>query len=130
MRKKMWKKFLPITMAVVIFATSMPVDALANTVSQNAVTQEEQTQNPMPVAEVVDANTDGTTGDLLDGTTIALNDVTLKATYKEEGSSTTTVVNITDGGEFELPYNADINMRLNFTLADGNAIEAGKSYVY
>ncbi len=130
MKKKMWKKFLPITMAVVIFATSMPVDALANTVSQNTVTQEEQTQNPMPVAEVVDANTDGTTGDLLDGTTIALNDVTLKATYKEEGSSTTTVVNITDGGKFELPYNADINMRLNFTLADGNAIEAGKSYVY
>ena len=130
MRKKMWKKFLPITMAVVIFATSMPVDALANTVSQNTVTQEEQTQNPMPATEVVDANTDGTTGDLLDGTTIVLNDVTLKATYKEEGSSTTTVVNITDGGEFELPYNADINMRLNFTLADGNAIEAGKSYVY
>lgn len=126
----MWKMFLPITMAVVIFATSMPVDALANTVSQNTVIQEEQTQNPMPVAEVVDANTDGTTGDLLDGTTIALNDVTLKATYKEQGDSTTTVVNITDGGEFELPYNADINMRLNFTLADGNAIEAGKSYVY
>ncbi len=130
MRKKMWKKFLPITMAVVIFATSMPVDALANTVSQNTVTQEEQTQSPMPAVEVVDANTDGTTGDLLEGTTIALNDVTLKATYKEQGDSTTTVVNITDGGEFELPYNADINMRLNFTLADGNAIEAGKSYVY
>ena len=130
MRKKMWKKFLPITMAVVVFATSMPVDALANTVSQNTVTQEEQTQNPMPTAEVVDANGAGETGDLLDGTTVTLNDVTLKATYKEEGDSTTTVVNITDDGEFELPYNADINMRLNYMLADGNAIEAGKSYVY
>ena len=130
MKKKMWKKFLPITMAVVMLATSMPVDALANTVSQNDVNIQTEQQVNEPMDDSVLYTEESTTGDLLDGTTISLQDVMLQATYKEAGDATTTIVDIVDGGNFELPYNADIIMRLDFILANGNAIENGKQYIY
>lgn len=70
----------------------------------------------------------GTT-DIFDNTTITLDKLTLKASYQDD-SGKTQVTEITQNGNFELPYNADINMRLDFMLGLPSAIEPGRAYTY
>lgn len=139
MKRTIWKRILPITLAVAIFATSMPADVQAgqvntdNTVSQNEYEQDRTTVQSQAVAEpegndIVYAQGSGTT-DIFTDTTITLSDLTLKATYKDE-NNTSQVITMEENGNYELPYNADINMRLDFVLGTADSIDPDKTYTY
>lgn len=67
--------------------------------------------------------------DIFDNTTITLNKLTLKASYQDDSGKSHTV-ELTQNGNFELPYNADINMRLDFMLGIPSAVEPGRPYTY
>lgn len=67
--------------------------------------------------------------DIFDNTTITLPTIELKATYKNE-DGTTTVVELTQNDTFDIPYDAEINMNLNFVLGDGTAIRSDRTYTY
>lgn len=116
MKKAIWKRILTIMLAAAMLITSMPTSVWA-TVSQNA---DQETEAVYRV--------ESGTADIFNGTTITLSGLTLKAAYKDD--SGTHVVELTENGNFELPYNADINMRLDFVLGTADAVDAGTSYVY
>lgn len=85
-----------------------------------------------PVA--VDAATDieadkAGSADIFDNTTITLDKLTLKATYSD-GKGGSVVEELTENGTFNLPYNADINMRLDFKLGNGTAVNKDTAYIY
>lgn len=85
-----------------------------------------------PVA--VDAATDieadkAGSADIFDNTTITLDKLTLKATYSD-GKGGSVVEELTENGTFDLPYNADINMRLDFKLGNGTAVNKDTAYIY
>ncbi|MCM1494402.1 MAG: SpaA isopeptide-forming pilin-related protein [Bacteroides sp.] len=93
----------------------------------------EASGSELPVPEIVEAETilalaAGET-DIFDNTTITLPGIELKASYKNE-DGTTTVVELTQGDTFDIPYDADINMDLNFVLGDGTAISGDRTYTY
>lgn len=67
--------------------------------------------------------------DIFDNTTITLPGIELKATYKNE-DGTTTVKELTQNDSFDIPYDAEINMNLNFVLGDGTAISGDRTYTY
>ncbi|MDE7367147.1 MAG: hypothetical protein K2N24_07320, partial [Lachnospiraceae bacterium] len=67
--------------------------------------------------------------DIFDNTTITLPNIGLKASYKNE-DGTTTVVELTQNDSFNIPYDAEINMELNFVLGNGTAIDKNKTYTY
>lgn len=67
--------------------------------------------------------------DIFDNTTITLDKLTLKASYQDD-SGKTHILELTQNGSFELPYNADINMRLDFMLGRYEAVEVGRPYTY
>lgn len=67
--------------------------------------------------------------DIFDNTTITLNNLTLQASYKDD-SGQSQMVDLAQNGKYELPYNADINMKLEFVLGNYTAIDAGRPYVY
>lgn len=79
-------------------------------------------------SEDIEADKAGTTG-IFDNTTITLDKLTLKATYSD-GEGGSVVEELTEGGTFDLPYNADINMRLDFKLGSGTAIDKDTAYIY
>lgn len=79
-------------------------------------------------SEDIEADKAGTTG-IFDNTTITLDKLTLKATYSD-GEGGSVVEELTEGGTFDLPYNADINMRLDFKLGSGTAIDKDTTYIY
>ena len=124
------KRILTIVLAVAMFMTSMPVNVWAGqagTVSQNAAEEGILTAGYGAVVPAQLAA--GDASDIFDGTTITLSSLVLKATYKDE-NNITQVLELTENGDFELPYNADINMRLDFILGTASAIDAGVKYVY
>lgn len=131
MRKAIWKRILPVTLAVAMLMTSMPENVWAgqpDMVSQNAVREgvpfiENGGEEPLLQAEGSD-NTN-----IFDGTSITLSGITLKATYKDDDNKTQ-VLELTEDGDFELPYDADINMRLDFVLGTASAIDALTDYIY
>lgn len=139
MKKAIWKRILPITLAAAIFATSMPADVQAgqvnadNTISQNEYEEDHTTVQSQAVGEpegndTVYAQGSGAT-DIFTDTTITLSDLTLKATYKDE-NNTSQVITMEENGNYELPYNADINMRLDFVLGTADSIDPNKTYIY
>lgn len=68
--------------------------------------------------------------DLLgESTTIGLQSVNLGASYKTEDGKTVTV-ELNQNDTFELPYDSDITMRLDFMLQDGNSVDGSTVYTY
>lgn len=67
--------------------------------------------------------------DIFDNTTITLYKFTLKASYQDD-QGRTQIVDLAQNGKYELPYNAGINMRLDFQLGRPSAIESGRPYTY
>lgn len=93
----------------------------------------EEPVSDLTVPEVVEADEPlamaaGET-DIFDNTTITLPGIELKATYKNE-DGTTTVKELTQNDSFDIPYDAEINMNLNFVLGDGTAISGDRTYTY
>lgn len=135
MKRAILKRILPITLAAALFATSMPVNVQAgqvnagSTVSQNGDTEAQTAvQVQLENGGIVYAQGSGTT-DIFTDTTITLSDLILKATYKDE-NNTSKVITMEENGNYELPYNADINMRLDFVLGTADAIDPNKTYTY
>lgn len=91
-------------------------------------TEDTVVEEPEEVEESVSSVTAGRT-DIFDNTTITLPNIELKATYKNE-DGTTKVVELTQDDNFEIPYDAEINMNLNFVLGDGTAIKKDRTYTY
>lgn len=136
MKRAIWKRILPIVLAVAMFMTSMPTSVWAGQTNQNdpesSVSQNADT-GILPAAESVAQEpvyqAESGSADIFDGTTITLSSLELKATYKDEAGKNQ-VLELTENGDFELPYNADINMKLDFILGTADAIDAGTEYVY
>ena len=78
--------------------------------------------------EDLDADKEGSS-DIFENTTITLDQLTLKATYSD-GKGGSVVEELTENGTFDLPYDADINMRLDFKLGSGTAIDKDTTYIY
>lgn len=89
---------------------------------------EESEPVAVDAAADIDADTAGS-ADIFDNTTITLDKLTLKATYSD-GKGGSVVEELTENGTFDLPYNADINMRLDFKLGSGTAIDKDTTYIY
>lgn len=97
----------------------------------DAVNAEKQPMAEEPVLnaeEDLDADKEGSS-DIFENTTITLDKLTLKATYPD-GKGGSVVEELTENGTFDLPYDADINMRLDFKLGSGTAIDKNTTYIY
>lgn len=103
-------------------AETKPVDV---TEAEKQPASEESVVN---TEEDLDADKAGSS-DIFENTTITLDKLTLKATYSD-GEGGSVVEELTENGTFDLPYNADINMRLDFKLGSGTAIDKDTTYVY
>lgn len=99
---KLWKRTLALLMILAVTATLIPMDI-----------------------KITKASTET---NIFTDTTITLSDLTLKAVYTDEEGSH--VIQMDQNGSYEFPYNADINMRLDFAIGNGNAVEIGKEYIY
>ena len=120
-------------------------DTTADATEGKTVTMTGATEQPAAAAEdrnageesepvAVDAATDieadkAGSADIFDNTTITLDKLTLKATYSD-GKGGSVVEELTENGTFDLPYNADINMRLDFKLGNGTAVNKDTAYIY
>lgn len=120
-------------------------DTTADATEGKTVTMTGATEQPAAAAEdrnageesepvAVDAATDieadkAGSADIFDNTTITLDKLTLKATYSD-GKGGSVVEELTENGTFNLPYNADINMRLDFKLGNGTAVNKDTAYIY
>lgn len=89
---------------------------------------EESEPVAVDAAADIDADKAGS-ADIFENTTITLDKLTLKATYSD-GKGSSVVEELTENGTFDLPYNADINMRLDFKLGSGTAIDKNTTYIY
>lgn len=89
---------------------------------------EESEPVAVDAAADIDADTAGS-ADIFENTTITLDKLTLKATYSD-GKGGSVVEELTENGTFDLPYNADINMRLDFKLGSGTAVNKDTAYIY
>lgn len=89
---------------------------------------EESEPVAVDVATDIEADKAGS-ADIFDNTTITLDKLTLKATYSD-GKGGSVVEELTENGTFNLPYNADINMRLDFKLGNGTAVNKDTAYIY
>lgn len=85
---------------------------------------------PVAVDAAADIEADKAgSADIFENTTITLDKLTLKATYSD-GKGGSVVEELTENGTFDLPYNADINMRLDFKLGSGTAVNKDTAYIY
>lgn len=73
---------------------------------------------------------DDTTQSILGNTGVDLSAVTLKACYYDENGNWVEVTLTQDGDFTTIPYNATIEMTLDFTMVDGNLLEVDTEYVY
>lgn len=121
------------------------VDTTADATEGKTVTMTGAAEQPAAVAEdrnageesepvAVDAAADieadkAGSADIFENTTITLDKLTLKATYSD-GKGGSVVEELTENGTFDLPYNADINMRLDFKLGSGTAVNKDTAYIY
>lgn len=69
------------------------------------------------------------TEDIFTGTGITLDSTVLKASWPD-GTGGSNTIELTVGSEVEFPYNATIDMRLNFTIPTGTSLVVGQEYVY
>lgn len=120
-------------------------DTTADATEGKTVTVTGATEQPAAAAEdrnageesepvAVDAATDieadkAGSADIFDNTTITLDKLTLKAAYSD-GKGGSVVEELTENGTFDLPYDADINMRLDFKLGSGIAVNKDTAYIY
>lgn len=108
--------------------SSLPLDVLA---TQVAVANELNTYAGNTGVAVIAADTPmaiAAAQDLFDNTTVTLEELILKAVYTDDDG--THVVELGKGDSVELPYDADINMRFEFNIGNGDAIVPGQEYVY
>lgn len=120
-------------------------DTTADATEGKTVTMTGATEQPAAAAEdrnageeselvAVDAATDieadkAGSADIFDNTTITLDKLTLKAAYSD-GKGGSVVEELTENGTFDLPYDADINMSLNFIMANASAVDKDTTYIY
>lgn len=101
---KLWRQTLAIFMVVAVIATLVPMDIKIARSEENK--------------------------DLLDAsTTVKPTAVDLTAQYKDENGNDTTV-KMNQEDTFNIPYDSDIVMKLQFMLADGNAVNGQTTYTY
>lgn len=85
---------------------------------------------PVAVDEAADIDADKAgSADIFENTTITLDKLTLKATYSD-GKGGSVVEELTENGTFDLPYDANINMSLNFIMANASAVDKDTTYIY
>lgn len=101
---RFWERVLAIMMMVVVTATLIP-------------------------ANLEFAWSAGNSDLLGASTTIGLQSVNLGASYQTEDGKTVTV-ELNQNDTFELPYDSDITMRLDFMLQDGNSVDGNTVYTY
>lgn len=89
---------------------------------------EESEPVAVDAAADIDADTAGS-ADIFENTTITLDKLTLKATYSD-GKGGSVVEELTENGTFDLPYDANINMSLNFIMANASAVDKDTTYIY
>lgn len=141
-KRKLFNRIISAVLVMIMLSSGMLTDVNARrmTVDYDGVsgngTQEKSAAGPTYEDNVVTeaaneliyrAESGGT--NIFDNTTITLNKLNLKATYQDD-SGKSHIVELTQNGTFELPYNADINMRLDFMLGKPSAIEPGRPYTY
>lgn len=115
-------------------ATEGKTVTVTGATEQPAATAEDRNAGEESEPVAVDAATDieadkAGSADIFDNTTITLDKLTLKATYSD-GKGGSVVEELTENGTFDLPYNADINMRLDFKLGNGTAVNKDTAYIY
>lgn len=128
MKKKIWKRALSVMLAAALLMTAVPVDVNAGNKAAEAAGGA-VSQNTAVPPETYSYTAEAATGNIFDNTTITLDELILKATYKDKDGKTV-VETLEQDGTFQLPYDADINMKLNFKLGNALALEDGKTYVY
>lgn len=103
MKKGMGKRILTILMAVVLVVTSGMLDGIQ--------------------IHAADDNS------IFTGTGITLDSTELKASWPNETGGSTSIDLAVDS-EAEFPYNATIDMKLNFTIPVGTELVVGQEYIY
>ena len=102
MKKGIGKRILTILMAVVLVLTSGMLDGIQIQAADDSI---------------------------FTGTGITLDSTELKASWPN-GTGGSTSIDLSVGSEAEFPYNATIDMRLNFTIPVGTGLVAGQEYIY
>ena len=103
MKKGMGKRILTILMAVVLVVTSGMLDGIQ--------------------IHAADDNS------IFTGTGITLDSTELKASWPD-GNGGSTSIDLAVDSEAEFPYNATIDMKLNFTIPVGTELVVGQEYIY
>lgn len=149
-KRRLFKRLFSAMLVMVLLATGMFTDVSASKrvpgytgVSGNSLLQGKSSASEYDESsfgQIYEGNGTSGTGqrryyaessrtDIFDNTTITLDKLTLKASYQDDSGKSHTM-ELTQNGNFELPYNADINMRLDFMLGLPSAIEPGRPYTY
>lgn len=102
MKKGIGKRILTILMAVVLVVTSGMLDGIKIQAADDSI---------------------------FTGTGITLDSTELKASWPD-GTGGSTSMDLSVGSEAEFPYNATIDMQLNFTIPVGTGLIAGQEYIY
>lgn len=125
---KFLKRLFSAMLVIALLSTGTYTDVSAGgrTLYSDAV-QEDTGTSSGDGARRLAAKAGGT--DIFDNTSITLYKFTLQAGYEDENGRSHTV-DLAQNGNYELPYNADINMRLDFMLGDFKAITPGQPYIY
>lgn len=111
-------------------ADAKPTD-VTEAEKQPAAEQEEKSTSDVTVVDAtedIEADKAGNV-DIFDNTTITLDQLILKATYSD-GKGGSVVKDLTENGTFDLPYDANINMSLDFILANASAVDKDTTYIY
>lgn len=149
-KRRIFRRLFSAMLVVVLLSTGMFTDVnagrgdLGNTgVSDNGILPSPEPDydeplyfepayeaNAVPMfSEEVSYSAESNGTDIFDNTTITLDSLTLKAGYQDD-SGKSHLVELTQNGNYELPYNADIYMRLDFMLGRHDSIEPGRPYTY
>lgn len=67
--------------------------------------------------------------DLFNDTSIAMNEFTLGAKYKDENGVNQSIV-IESEGDYELPYNSTVDLMMKFVVGDASKIDGSVDYIY
>ncbi len=127
-KRRFLRRLFSAMLVVALLSTGTYTDVSAGDRSLYSDSVHEDTGTSSGVgARRLAAEANGT--DIFDNTTITLNKFTLKASYQDDNGKSHTVA-LSQNGKYELPYNADINMRLDFILGKPSAIEPGRPYTY
>ena len=104
-----WKRTLAVIMAFSVLLTLVPAS--------------------LTVAWTADTGTGKQQKDLIGDTSVELQQATLGAKWKDEDGNEVSV-EMENGGDYQIPFDADIGMRLDFLLGDGNLVDGDTVYRY